>query len=358
MDSASSIQARRGDLARTVVDRLYERRPDLPDRYGPFGREKCVADIGYHLLYLSEAVAADSPALFREYVAWVKVLFAGLGIPWTDLEESLRILDDVLEDTIGGETARRARACIAAALQALPGAPDDLPPLIAPDAPHADLASAYLEALLEGDRRRAATLVVDRVEAGLPVRDVYLHVFQPAMREVGRLWQTGRISVAHEHFATAATQAVMGMLYPRIFSGHRIGRTLVATCISGEQHEIGIRMVADFFEMDGWDTYYVGANTPTPAILRTVRERRADVLAVSATITGHIGAVADLVRALRAEAAAPPPYVLVGGYPFNIDSDLWHKVGADAFAGAADEAVRIAGRLVGILPPPAGEAAR
>jgi signal transduction histidine kinase len=40
----------------------------------------------------------------------------------------------------------------------------------------------------------------------------------------------------------------------------------------------GARMVADFFELDGWDTYFLGANTPTDSILRAVEERRADIL--------------------------------------------------------------------------------
>jgi methanogenic corrinoid protein MtbC1 len=27
-----------------------------------------------------------------------------------------------------------------------------------------------------------------------------------------------------------------------------------------------MRMVADFMEMEGWDTYYLGANTPTESV--------------------------------------------------------------------------------------------
>ena len=88
------------------------------------------------------------------------------------------------------------------------------------------------------------------VEQGTPARDIYLQVFQPAQREVGRLGQTNRISVALEHYVTAATQPIMSQLYPRIFSPEKTGRRLIATCVGGELHEIGVRMVADFFEMD------------------------------------------------------------------------------------------------------------
>ncbi len=328
------------------MDRQFARRPELYARYGATGRNKCVEDVGYHLLYLGEAVAVDSPALFREYIAWVKVLFAGLGIPSDELADNLVLLGDVVAETVGGEAAARTRSCVAAALAVLPAAPDDLPSLIVAEAPHADLAQAFLAALLAGDRRRATALVLDRVDAGLTVRDAYVHVFQPVLREVGRQWQTGRITVAHEHFATAATQATMALLYPRIFASARVGRSMVAACVGGELHEVGIRMIADFFEMEGWDTYYIGANAPPASVVRAVRERKADVLAVSATITGHIGKVTELIRAVRADAGGHRPCVLVGGYPFNIDPDLWRKVGADASAAGAAEAVDAAGRLV------------
>jgi methanogenic corrinoid protein MtbC1 len=38
--------------------------------------------------------------------------------------------------------------------------------------------------------------------------------------------------------------------------------------------------------------------------------------------------------------------VLVGGYPFNISSNLWRKVGADATASDALEAVKIGEQLL------------
>jgi len=348
--STNPIAERREDLARAVVAMQFERWPALYARYGEAGRGKCVEDVGYHLLYLSEAVAADSPALFREYIAWVRVLFANIGIPVQELGESLEILRDVIVTCVDDITAERVRACIGAALKALPGMSTDVPAFVQPDAPFGAIAQTYLDTLLKGDRHGATALVLDRVEGGMAVGDVYLHVFQPVLREVGRLWQTGAISVAHEHFATAATQAVMAQLYPRIFTTERRGRSMVATCVSGELHEIGIRMVADFFEMAGWDTYYLGANTPARSIVRAIVERDAQVLAVSATITAHIGMVTDLIAAVRAELGERPVRVLVGGYPFNLVPDLWKTVGADASAASAADAVALAGRLAETLP--------
>jgi methanogenic corrinoid protein MtbC1 len=65
--------------------------------------------------------------------------------------------------------------------------------------PYADLARSYMEALLRGDRQTASRLVMEAVENGVSVRDIYLHVLHVSRREIGRLWQLNRISVAPKH---------------------------------------------------------------------------------------------------------------------------------------------------------------
>lgn len=212
--------------------------------------------------------------------------------------------------------------------------------------PLADLAQDYLDALLRAERRQASQLVLEAVEQGVGVKDIYLHVFQPSQREIGRLWQVNRVTVAQEHYCTAATQLVMSQLYSHIFGVERVHRRMVATCVGGELHELGVRMVSDFFEMEGWDTYYLGANTPTKSVLKTIESREADILGISATITFHISAVMELVEAVRQSEAGRSVKILVGGRPFNVAPDMWRTVGADAFAHDAQQAVEVAGRLV------------
>lgn len=216
---------------------------------------------------------------------------------------------------------------------------------IAPDAPQGALARAYLDALLAGDRHGAGELVLDAVRTGVPVRDVYLDVFQPVQREVGRLWQTGEISVAGEHYCTAATQLIMSRLYPWVFSGVRDQGTLVAAAAPGELHELGVRMVADFFEMAGWDTTYLGANVPSSSVVELVGDRRPDVLALSATLWERVDAVADVIRGVRASRDLDRVAILVGGYPFNADPELSGRLGADGWGADAEAAVAEATRL-------------
>ena len=347
-ETSRAIDANRGSLAEAITSRQYQLQPGLAARYGEAGRAKCLQDAHFHLAYLAEAIAAESPVLFTDYVAWAKVMLDSRGVPASDFAVNLGVLRDVLGQHLPGEAAALAAGFVESGLRQLPDLPSDLPSLLAEQQPLDDLARTYIAELLDGERQTARRLIFDALERGVSVRDIYLHVFQPAQREVGRLWQTNRLSVAQEHFCTAATQLIMSQLHPHVFSGERNGHVAVVACVSGDLHEIGARMVSDFLEMEGWDTYYLGASTPVPSLIQTLVERRADVLAVSATITSHVRTVAELIRAVRSSPVGERVRILVGGYPFNVESGLWRQIGADAVARNAEDAAQIAGRLVGL----------
>lgn len=345
IQQASVLRQRHKALAERIVDLQYERQPDTWKPYGHPGREKSVRDVGYHLTYLMEAIEAKDAALFNEYLAWAKILFAGLNFPESILPITLALTRQVLDEALPGAERKTALRFLDQAAAAMARAPMTQPSFIQGDAPIDALARQYLAALLRGERGAASQMVLDAVASGVRVQEVYLQVFQRTQHEIGRLWQTNQISVAQEHYCSAATQTIMSQLYPYIFQGMRKGRSVVVACVGGELHEIGARMVADLFEMQGWDSHFLGANTPPESILRTVAERRPDVLALSATITGHISLVGDLIRQLR-EKVPQPPRVFVGGYAFNLSPKLWHKVGADGFAPNAAAAVRAAERAL------------
>ncbi len=210
----------------------------------------------------------------------------------------------------------------------------------------ASLADAYLQALLRLDRDLAHRLILDAVGAGVTIEDLYLHVFQQSLRELGQLWELNQVTVAQEHYCTAATQLIMSQLYPMICGARKQGRAMIATCVGGELHEIGVRMLADLLELNGWDTHYLGANTPTPSLLHLLEDRPVDLVAISATLSSHIRMVADVIEAVRASEVARHVKLLVGGQAFNVDPGLWRALGADGYAADGREGVMLANRLV------------
>ncbi|HJU68023.1 MAG TPA: cobalamin-dependent protein [Gemmatimonadaceae bacterium] len=342
----SALEEQSERIATLVTERQFAADRTLEARFGERGRQKCTEDARRHLEYLSSAASAESDTLFADYVAWAKILLARLGLSDDDLAKNLVLMRDAVRETLGAPHGDAAARIVDSALGRLGEMPSVSESFLSDRQPHAELARRYLDLLLSGDRQTASTLILDAVRDGVSVRDIYLHVFQRTQHEIGRRWQMNEISVAQEHFCTAATQLIMSQLYPRIFATPRVGRRLVAACVGGDLHEIGVRMVADFFEMAGWDTYYLGANTPIEGIVESVSQRRAHVVAISATMSYHVPAVGDVVRSVRERSTGWAPRIVVGGYPFRVDPDLWRSVGADGYAPDASEAVALAERLV------------
>jgi methanogenic corrinoid protein MtbC1 len=340
------IETQREALATAIVDQQWRMQPELTGRYGAIGQAKCVQDVKYNLAYLAQAITVASPSLFADYIAWVQALFGGLNIPVEDLATSLKISAEVLAQRLPGNLGVIATDYIEAGVHRLSQAPATQPPFITPDQPLASLAQQYLAALLRGERQEASRLILGAVADNVAIKDIYLYVFQRAQREIGRLWHMNQIGVGQEHYCTAATQLIMSQLYPYIFAAERIGRTLVATGVSGELHEIGMRIIADFFEMAGWDTFYLGTNTPAASIVQTIVDRKADILGISVTITFNITALVELIRMVRACETCRHVKILVGGYPFNVEPNLWQQVEADAYAADASVAIGVANRLM------------
>lgn len=331
-------------VSERVVEQIYAAQKERWQSYAESGRQKSVRDVGYHLSYLAEALEADDPALFNEYLAWAKALFAGLNFSDEMLTNTLQTVRSVLAESVAEDVRPAVLDMVDGGIQSLAQAPTVPASFLDGDEVLDELAREYLNALLAGDRQRASQMVLGAVNGGATVKSIYSRVFERTQREIGRLWQMNRISVAQEHFCTAATQMIMSQLYPYIFTGERKGRRMVTACVGGELHEIGARMVADFFEMEGWDTYFLGANTPQPSIVQAVLEHKADLLAISATMTFHVSHVSELIQAMRQDN--PKIHILVGGYPFNLSDRLWQTVGADGYARDAASALLEAERLL------------
>jgi methylmalonyl-CoA mutase cobalamin-binding domain/chain len=343
LPAGHQLRDQAGALADAVVACEFSRHPKLRARYGAAGRSKSRQDAVYHFLHLAGALDADSPALFNDYIGWVKVLLQHLGVSSEDLDHHLECMADVVREQMPLTVATCAVAMIEAARTALPAMPSTTASLLDPGQRLSPLVQEYVHTMLGGYRQAAGQLVFDAADRGEPVQQLYLQVLQPALREIGRLWQLKKISVAQEHFCSAATQIVMSQLLLRVPTAERCGRSVVVACISGDLHDLGARMLADFFEMAGWDTYFCGANTPHTAVVQSLVERAADVLAVSATMGYHLHAVQDLIELVRADPRCATLRVMVGGHPFTIDPALWRTVGADGTAADADAAVALAG---------------
>lgn len=281
--------------------------PNPDDR----ARQRAFEDASAHVRNLAGAIAAGSPARFRDYARWRIRVALNRGAPADAAALVVSYMD------AGIDAARSVRVDG-------DGEPDAPGPL-------ADACAAFTEAILAGDRARAAAIAVDAVDRGAELYDVYVDVLQNALYRVGKRWETKEITVAREHLATAITQFVISLLYARLPRTHTPRGAVVITGAQGEQHQVGPMMLADVLESDGWDVRFLGTNAPAEDVVTTVREHRADVLGISATMLFSIPRVRELIDMCR-DGDGERLRIIVGGQAFRAAPGLHEEVGAHAFA--------------------------
>jgi methanogenic corrinoid protein MtbC1 len=308
--------------------------------------ERVAADLGLisaavlevvrlHLEALDSALALEMPELLADQERWQQVRLDGAGAHF-GVEEVDAAVRRALEPSLDDQArARVLEMHHAAAALAASGLLDD-PLLGLAEGPARD----YLDAALSGRRDDAVKVIREALLDDVDVADIMLEILEPAQLALGRLWEKGEISIAHEHYTTAITQLSLSLLYPRLMLNRpTLGRGLVATGVGGELHDVGIRMVSDLLEHAGWRTTYLGTDVPHQDVVDTVAQQRADVLAVSATMAGHVLGVRDLIRTLRADPRCADVRVLVGGRPFSLTPRLAASIGADGWAPGARQAL-------------------
>ncbi|MBU3189606.1 cobalamin-dependent protein [Clostridium bowmanii] len=209
------------------------------------------------------------------------------------------------------------------------------------------LKTSYFDALINGNLQIASELILNAVESGIiDIKRVYSDIFERSLIEIGEQWDMNIIDVYQEHYFSNSTLLIMSQLFPHFHTCEKNGHTLVSLSTSGDSHIIGIRMVTDFFEIDGWKTYLLGSDVPTQSVIKAIKERKADILAISCTIPYYLSSVKSLIAAIRSLKELDNVKIIVGGRLFNRYKILWKSVGADGCSSTADAAVKVANEFM------------
>lgn len=344
--ASEEIMEQQVALAQLITNMHYTEKPELKARYGKTGREKALQDAAYHLAYLAESIRAESTALFNAYLNWVRIVLEARGVPVEVLLDNINYIDKACTQLLSNENNKVIKEYLASGVENLKVVKTHPASYLRDDNPLLSEARQYLSLLIKGKRQEAHALIEELTGNKHSIPSIYEYVFKATQYEVGLLWQTNKITVAHEHYCTAATQLIMSSLYSSVFNTKKKGAKLVACSVSGELHELGIRMMSDLFELDGWDTYYMGSNMPDVNVLTALKEQEADILAISVTIPIHLSKAENLIKNIRSDRSLDKLKIIVGGYTFNIAPGLWKHVGADGCAQNAQEAVLLANNLI------------
>ncbi len=205
----------------------------------------------------------------------------------------------------------------------------------------------YCEAAILGDSAAARSVIEQARRHGATCADIYIDVLAPSQIRLGELWHAGSLNIGQEHLATTITMEMMDFLRREMTPKASLGVRAVVTPVQGDLHTLGARMIADFLTMDGWDVDFFGNGLPANDLAEFARDRNADLVAMSSTLSEFLPnakSAADAIRQLNPRR----PKILLGGMAvLNLDGDV-ETIWSDAIARDVLEAVSQARRLVGL----------
>ena len=339
------FQDLRPEAINAVTERFYTTHGTVYAEYGQAGRDACREDLAFHLEFLRPVLEFGLIQPMVDYLRWLASVLATRDIPAEHLSLSLDWLAEFFAANMEEPDAQivvtalhHTRARFLEADQSVP-AIYGMMPASWPEC------EAFESALLAGDRHGAETLFDRFLELGHSLVDAELHMIQPALYGIGRKWQNNQVTVAQEHLATAISQSMMTRGRVKSMVPASNGKLVLLACVEGNRHSVGLQMVADSFQLAGWDVHYLGENVPTDTVIRHFSESKPDLLGLSVSFPQQLRVVKEIMsRLTQAHGSARAP-VIVGGLAINQFNRLAGELGADAWGADARSAVAAASTL-------------
>ncbi len=175
------------------------------------------------------------------------------------------------------------------------------------------LVRAFIEKALSPDRSDLHTFFSFLYEHRIQLWEIYDLVLRPGMAEIGERWVRGEIGVSQEHRASYETLDALARLQAEILIKPQTQESVLFACLGDELHEIGLRCASYLFEAEGWTTHYIGARTPSPAIVTALGELKPSVVALSITNASDPGQLRQDITGIAHAARSRNIRLILGG---------------------------------------------
>lgn len=203
-----------------------------------------------------------------------------------------------------------------------------------------------MSAILSCDEAAAVEVAKRSLAEGMSPIDILNEGFSVGIREMGERFGRGESFLPELILAANTMKAatdVLNEVIAKSGANRKVGVMVIAT-VEGDVHDIGKGIVVSLLKTQGIDVIDLGRDVPVDTIIEKALEVNADIIGTSALLTTTMANQKNLEDELRARGLRSMFKTMVGGAPCT---KRWaDKIGADAFAEDAAEAVRLAMQML------------
>ena len=327
-----------------ILSIIYRKLPILKKTYTNTQEKRALEDIGYHIDNLASSIVLNKTEMFTKYILWTMSVLETRGVPTSVLKITLESMKDFFSTKFDLELRSKTNFYINKAISALEVPYEEPKSFLHLPGDLEKIAKKYLDYLLRGSSKKAKKLINTVIEEGMSITEVFDEILAKVQYEIGRLWQTNQISVAREHLATQISKSIVMELKYRFEIPESKNKKILATTIPGERHDLGIQMLAQKFELEGWKVYFLGSDTPIEDIINMINDFEIDILALSVSLLSLLSTLRTYIRKIR-DSMVKKIKIIVGGKALNEFPNIGKELGADGYAQTVSNAIDLAETL-------------
>ncbi|WP_027308459.1 B12-binding domain-containing protein [Caloramator sp. ALD01] len=203
-----------------------------------------------------------------------------------------------------------------------------------------DKLMTYLE---KEDKESAVEYAINLLSEGkIDILTLYRDILSPSLNNMFCNVDEKEVCVWREHVRSSIVRTIIECAYPFVIKERekrgvkRRNESVIVVCPQEEYHEIGPRMVADFFTLLGFDTVFVGANTPKEDFASAINVIKPKYVVISVTNYYNIVNAERAIKRLK-EKANYDLKIIVGGHAFKSNKEVYKKIGADYLLDTFEE---------------------
>jgi len=195
-------------------------------------------------------------------------------------------------------------------------------------------------AICKGKRNDVETIIKGVLSNGGEAVALLNDSMIPAMRDMGDRFSKNEVYVPEMLIAARAMQAGLAIIEPILVKGgHKsLGRVGIGT-VKGDLHDIGKNLVAIMLKGAGYEVDDLGVNCDTAKFDASVKGGT-KVILCSALLTTTMPYMKDVVAFFKGTGVK----VVIGGAP--VTQEYADSIGADAYGGDANDAVKVVDKLL------------
>lgn len=203
----------------------------------------------------------------------------------------------------------------------------------------------FMEQLEAGNREGSLNLVLSKLKNNqIDIITLYTEILAPSLNNMEPC-ENDMTFIWREHIRSSIIRTIIENCYSYVIKERNekynftTNKKVAVVCPPEEYHEIGARMVTDFFTLLGYNCTFVGSNTPYEEFIEALKIIKLDYIALS--ISNHFNLFAARKVIEKIKESNSDVKIVVGGNAFKNMKEYYKVLNADMYIETFEDIMKL-----------------